>query len=179
MVCYHSSILEINLKKTSFEQLLMVLTVWSVPFSTHLSSRNSVVTLKRIFSEQNNKIPVDNIVHLQSTYRGRVETGGAYTTTLLVLIDRAEGGIRETPPPSPILTRLGWFYHCDGKYARRWPLPRCVYSVGTISPPPPCLLYPVLPKGRTKQRKRTADGQICGRNLADFAEKGPKRSQTS
>ncbi len=37
----------------------MVLMVWSIPFSTHLSSRNSVAELKQIFSEQNKKIPVE------------------------------------------------------------------------------------------------------------------------
>ncbi len=28
----------------------------------------------------------------------------------------------------PTLTRLGEFFHHDGMYARKWPLPLCVFS---------------------------------------------------
>ncbi len=49
-----------------------------------------------------------------------------YTTTLYVMVGRVKGGGRATPT----LTWLGWFYHHDRMYARKWPLPLCVYSVG-------------------------------------------------
>ncbi len=69
----------------------------------------------------------------QSTHRGRRNRGSvpalsakAYTTILFVIVDIAKGGGRATPT----LTRLGWVFHHDGKYARKWPLPLCVYSVG-------------------------------------------------
>ncbi len=48
-----------------------------------------------------------------------VLSAGAYTTTMLVMVDRVKGGGRAPPA----LSRLGWFYHHDGMYARKWPLP--------------------------------------------------------
>jgi hypothetical protein len=44
-------------------------------------------------------------------------SSGAYTTTLLVMVDRLKGG-RRAPRP-----RLGWIYHHDGVYDRKWTLP--------------------------------------------------------
>ncbi len=71
----------------------------------------------------------------QSTYRDRGEIGwvylplSAYTTTLLVMVDR----VKRVGRAPTNLSRLGWFYHHDGMYARKRPLPLCVYSVlGTI-----------------------------------------------
>ncbi len=52
-------------------------------------------------------------------------SAGVYTTTLLVMVDRVKWGGRAAPS----LTWLGLFYHHDGTYARKWPLPICVYSV--------------------------------------------------
>ena len=53
-------------------------------------------------------------------------SAGAHTTTSLVMVDRVKGGGRA--PPN--LTRLGWFYHHDGMYARKWPLPLCLLCGG-------------------------------------------------
>jgi hypothetical protein len=50
-------------------------------------------------------------------------SAGAYATTLLAMVDRVKG---EGMHP-PTLTRLGWFYHNNGIYARKRPLPLCVY----------------------------------------------------
>ncbi len=48
----------------------------------------------------------------------------AYTTTVLMMVDRVKGGGCATPPP---LTRLGWIYHHEGMYARKLPLPVYLY----------------------------------------------------
>ncbi len=71
----------------------------------------------------------------QSAYRGRGEIGGVYQHSQL-------HGVYCTPQlfswwwiewkveyvrAPPTLTRLGWFYHHDGMYARKWPLLLCVY----------------------------------------------------
>jgi hypothetical protein len=50
---------------------------------------------------------------------------GAYTTTLLVMVDTVKGGGRTLPTN----TRLGRIYHHDGIYARKWPLPVYLYSL--------------------------------------------------
>jgi hypothetical protein len=53
----------------------------------------------------------------------------AYTTTLLVMVDRVKGGGRApTRPRQAVLILL---YHYDGMHAKKWPLPLCVYSVIT------------------------------------------------
>jgi hypothetical protein len=52
-------------------------------------------------------------------------SAGAYTTTLLVMVDRVKVGGRA----HPTLTRLGSIYHHDGVYARKWPLPAYLHSV--------------------------------------------------
>jgi hypothetical protein len=67
----------------------------------------------------------------QSTYRSGVEiegsvfalSAGAYTTTLYVMVDIVKGGGR-APQPSPMAA--GKFFHHEGIYARKWPLPLCV-----------------------------------------------------
>jgi hypothetical protein len=67
-------------------------------------------------------------------YRGRGEIGvsalsaGAYTTALVVMVDR----MKVVGRAPPTLTRLGLFCHVDGMYARKWLLPLCVYSVEAI-----------------------------------------------
>ncbi len=48
------------------------------------------------------------------------------------MVDRSKGG-GHAPPT---LTRLGWFYHHDGMYARKWPLPLC-------APYPPFFSHPI------------------------------------
>jgi hypothetical protein len=65
----------------------------------------------------------------QSTYRGRVEIGGVYLHAL------SSRHLERTPRDgrysqrgwecTPTLIRRGWFFHRDGFYARRWPLPLC------------------------------------------------------
>ncbi len=67
-----------------------------------------------------------------STYRGRGEIGGVNLPSQLErtihhsfapdMVDRVKG---EGVHP-PTLTRLGLFYHHDGMYARKWPLPLSV-----------------------------------------------------
>jgi hypothetical protein len=52
-------------------------------------------------------------------YRGRVEIGGVYTTTLHLMVDIVERGRACTPT----LASLGWFFHHDGLYAWKWLLP--------------------------------------------------------
>jgi hypothetical protein len=47
-----------------------------------------------------------------------VLSGGEYTTTLLVMVDRVKGGGRA----HLTLTREGCIYHHDGRYARKWQL---------------------------------------------------------
>jgi hypothetical protein len=54
---------------------------------------------------------------------------------------------------SPTLTRVGWFFHHDGIYARKWPLQSSVYNVLGIHTPPPtyctlrllCTIYTSVP----------------------------------
>ncbi len=49
-------------------------------------------------------------------------SAGAYTTTFYMMVDIVKAC-------TPTLTRLGWIFHHDGMYARKWPLPLCVHSV--------------------------------------------------
>ncbi len=44
---------------------------------------------------------------------------GSYTTTLCEMVDLLKG----SRCASPTLTSLGYFFHHDGMYARKWPLP--------------------------------------------------------
>jgi hypothetical protein len=55
-------------------------------------------------------------------------SAGAYTATFNVMVNRVKGGGRDYPPP-PTITSQDCFYHHDGMYARKRPLPLCVYSV--------------------------------------------------
>ncbi len=48
-----------------------------------------------------------------------------YNTTLLVMVDR----VKDEGCAPPTLTRLGWYYHDDGMYARKWPLLVSLYSL--------------------------------------------------
>jgi hypothetical protein len=50
-----------------------------------------------------------------------------YTVSLHVLVNRRKG-VGRAPPT---LTIQGCYYHHDGMYARKRPLPLCVYSVVT------------------------------------------------
>ncbi len=52
-------------------------------------------------------------------------SAGAYTTTLLMIVDRVIEGGHEPPT----LTRLGWFYHHDGGYTIKVRHCHSVYSV--------------------------------------------------
>ncbi len=79
--------------------------------------------------------------HIHRGDRGRGEIGGLYlpsqleaTTPQLCLwcVDKLKGGARAPPT----CTRLGWLYHHDGTYARKWPLP-LFELCEQISPPPP------------------------------------------
>jgi hypothetical protein len=73
----------------------------------------------------------------QSTYRGRVEVGECICPLSWSIHQNfvhdgkySERGWACTPPP-PTRTSLGKFFkffHHDGMYARKWPLPLCVYS---------------------------------------------------
>ncbi len=68
------------------------------------------------------------VANTEYIYRGRVEIEGVYlpyTSTLYMMVDVVKGGGRTSPPG----TRLGWFFHHDGMYVRKRPLPLCVYSV--------------------------------------------------
>jgi hypothetical protein len=51
-------------------------------------------------------------------------SAGANTTALLLMVHR----VKRIERALPILNRLGCVYHYDGMYARKWPLPLCVYS---------------------------------------------------
>jgi hypothetical protein len=94
---------------------------------------------KRVHKEMRRKIlPTKNVeerntkVSLCVHYRGRVEIGGLYlpsqlertSTTLYMMVDIMKVGGRAPPT----ITRLGQFLHHDGMYARKWPLPLCVYN---------------------------------------------------
>jgi hypothetical protein len=50
---------------------------------------------------------------------------GVYTTTLYMMVDI----VKWVGVHPPTLTRLGYFIHHDGMYARKWQLPFRVYSV--------------------------------------------------
>jgi hypothetical protein len=52
-------------------------------------------------------------------------SAGAYTATLYVIVNKMKGG----GCASPTLTSLGSFFHNDGMYARKRPLPLCFGSL--------------------------------------------------
>ncbi len=56
--------------------------------------------------------------------------------TLYVMVDTVKGSEPFHAPPT--ITRLGKFFHHYGVFARKWPLPLCVYSV--VIPFPSMLL---------------------------------------
>ncbi len=71
----------------------------------------------------------------QSKYRGRVEKGGVYMTICPLSWSvhhnfERDGRYSEKGwSCTPVLTRLGWFFHHDWIYAKKWQLPLSVYSV--------------------------------------------------
>ncbi len=68
----------------------------------------------------------------QSTYRGRVEIRGVYLPSQIGVHQNfwCDGRYSERGwACTSTLTRQSYFYHHDGMYARKWPLPFCVYSV--------------------------------------------------
>jgi hypothetical protein len=68
--------------------------------------------------------PIVGLFH--RVHRGRDEIGGVYLPSqlertlqlLYVMVNIVTGGVGVHPP----LTRLAFFYHHDGMYARKWPL---------------------------------------------------------
>ncbi len=74
---------------------------------------------------------------LQSTYRGREEMGGGICplswSVLYNFVRDDRYNERGWACPTSSFAMLGWFFHHDGMYARKWPLPLCVYSVLLLS----------------------------------------------
>jgi hypothetical protein len=73
-----------------------------------------------------------------STYTGRGEIRGVYlplsagaytTTTLYVMVDLVKRGVRA---PLTLSSPDFVFFHPDGVYAEKWPLPLYAYSVCTL-----------------------------------------------